>query len=151
MGLIALLRCLLRWLRPPRQPPRPALTVWGFRARARFIGESYREVLLRDPCVYCGGQSTGLDHVHPRSQNGADGWENRAPACGLCDGDKSATPLLRYLVERRRRKGRRRDQMPRGRNTRSEAYYSRKHWRRAMMARQDVSVGTLGERVRWRG
>jgi hypothetical protein len=53
---------------------------------------------MRDPCVYCGGSPTGLDHIRPRSGGGPDGWENRAPACSDCDGSKANAPLLVYLV-----------------------------------------------------
>ena len=54
-------------------------------------------MLLRDPCVYCGGASTGLDHIHPSSCGGTDGWENRAPACQDCDGAKAHFSLIGFL------------------------------------------------------
>lgn len=59
---------------------------------------SWRTVLLRDPCVYCGGQATGLDHIHPRSHGGSDGWENRAPSCAECDRAKAHYPLIGFLL-----------------------------------------------------
>jgi hypothetical protein len=58
----------------------------------------YRRVLLNDPCVYCGGKPTGLDHIVPRANGGPDGWQNRAPACGGCDGRKAHYGLLRFLA-----------------------------------------------------
>jgi 5-methylcytosine-specific restriction endonuclease McrA len=64
---------------------------------------SFRAVLLRDPCVYCGRQPDTLDHILPRARGGrADGFENRAPACRRCNQRKGAIPLLLFLVHIRR-------------------------------------------------
>lgn len=63
-----------------------------------FISADWRAVLLRDPCVYCGRSPTGLDHIRPRAAGGTDGWENRAPACGDCDGAKAHHSLLSFLA-----------------------------------------------------
>jgi hypothetical protein len=65
--------------------------------RAGFPSE-WRAVLLRDPCVYCYGLASGLDHIQPRSRLGTDGWENRAPACSTCDGQKHSIQLLLFLA-----------------------------------------------------
>lgn len=72
---------------------------------------SYREWLRLDPCVYCGrrpeqirGGKHGamtLEHIQPRSKGGGNGWENLAPACYTCNGRRSSTPLLLYLVQAR--------------------------------------------------
>ncbi len=74
---------------------------------------AYFRVLLRDPCVYCYGQATGLDHIRPRSSyvpaprsrqlwRWMNGWENRAPACMRCDNAKGAQPLIAFLLMRQR-------------------------------------------------
>lgn len=72
------------------------------------ISEAWRRTLMAEPCVYCGAEATGLDHIAPRSSF-ADvpgkrhlhihGWWNRAPACGRCDMAKRDTPLLIFLVQ----------------------------------------------------
>lgn len=59
---------------------------------------AWRTVLMADPCVYCGGTSTGMDHIQPRASGGSNGWENRAPACATCDNAKGATPVLFFLL-----------------------------------------------------
>lgn len=59
--------------------------------------DDYALVLLYDVCVYCHGKPSGRDHIVPRSKQGKDGWENRAPACATCDGLKGEVPLLVFL------------------------------------------------------
>lgn len=66
--------------------------------RPKAPAEDWRVVLLRDPCVYCGGTPTGLDHIVPQARHGADAWWNRAPACATCDSQKGMRPLLVFLV-----------------------------------------------------
>lgn len=65
---------------------------------------AWRAVLMADPCVYCGGRPTGMDHIHPQSAGGRNGWENRAPACARCDQAKGSTPLVLFLLVTRRRR-----------------------------------------------
>lgn len=60
----------------------------------------WKYALLLDPCVYCYAPSNGLDHIRPRATGGLDGWENRAPACAVCDNAKGALPLLLFLLTR---------------------------------------------------
>ena len=68
----------------------------------------YRRVLMHDPCVYCGSDATGLDHIRPRSSyepapnskvilRWMNGWENRAPSCARCDSAKGAQSMLLFL------------------------------------------------------
>jgi hypothetical protein len=59
--------------------------------------ERYAGALLRDPCVYCGGVSTTLDHIRARVKGGMNGWPNRAPCCEPCNQEKAAKRLLFYL------------------------------------------------------
>ncbi len=49
---------------------------------------SRRNIMKRDnnTCQYCGRRSDlTLDHVMPRSRNGADSWENLVTACNICN------------------------------------------------------------------
>lgn len=56
--------------------------------RAKWL-RAVRTIILRDPCAYCGGVGTQLDHVLPRTQGGTDVMRNLAPACGRCNREKS--------------------------------------------------------------
>lgn len=60
----------------------------------------WREVLYRDPCVYCGGRATAIDHIVPRARGGEDAVGNLASACRSCNSQKHATPLLHFLLAR---------------------------------------------------
>jgi 5-methylcytosine-specific restriction endonuclease McrA len=74
----------------------------GFIARAnRWSSHSWRQTLMQDPCVYCGGAPLGLDHIRAAAKRGHNGWENLAPACGRCNNEKGTLELLRYLIHRR--------------------------------------------------
>lgn len=75
---------------------------------------AYQLVLLRDPCSYCGGIPTGLDHIQPRStyepgpnsrkfRYWMNSWENRTPACMRCDNFKGDSPVLLFLIKIQRR------------------------------------------------
>lgn len=57
-------------------------------------------VLLRDPCAYCGGVATALDHIVARSRGGQDEWENLTAACAACNGAKRERSLLSFLALR---------------------------------------------------
>lgn len=83
------------------------LTLPGFEAAiARTLQSGakkakWRFTLLKDICVYCRAKKArGLDHIHPKSKGGPDGWPNRAPACRSCDMHKGNVSLLIYLYRR---------------------------------------------------
>lgn len=63
------------------------------RDRRRFY-----EHLLGDPCVYCGGEATDLDHIEARVNGGIDDWTNIAPVCGSCNSAKCSRSMLEYLA-----------------------------------------------------
>lgn len=75
-------------------------------ARARLMAEptrrelvSYRALLRRDPCSYCGAlPSAGIDHIEPVSEGGADDWTNYAGCCRRCNATKRTLPLLSALL-----------------------------------------------------
>jgi 5-methylcytosine-specific restriction endonuclease McrA len=56
--------------------------------RARWL-RCIREVVLRDPCAYCGAAAVQIDHVIPRSQGGTDARRNFAAACKRCNAEKN--------------------------------------------------------------
>lgn len=60
------------------------------------------ELLLRDPCSYCGERKPGIgiDHIVPRSAGGPNDWTNLTACCNQCNGRKHAKPLLTALMER---------------------------------------------------
>lgn len=41
-----------------------------------------------------------LEHIVPASLGGKDNWENLIGACQRCNSERSAEPLLWYLVQR---------------------------------------------------
>lgn len=61
---------------------------------------AYREVLLRDPCSYCGGDSDCVDHIDAIAAGGSVHWSNTTAACAVCNGEKFTAPLLRALRNR---------------------------------------------------
>lgn len=73
----------------------------------------YRDVLKRDPCVYCSmlpmhlrfgaeGDLMTLEHIKPRVFGGVDSWRNLAPAHQRCNSHRGHAPLLVYLLYRQR-------------------------------------------------
>lgn len=77
---------------PTRRTPKP---------RAKRVPTSIMSFLLLDPCVYCGGEADGFDHIVPRSSGGEHDWTNLAPACRSCNSQKHTRPLLFFLLARR--------------------------------------------------
>lgn len=78
-----------------RSHPRP-------RAGQKHIAEDSVEmvrVLRRDPCAYCGGPGTEIDHITPVSSGGENEWWNFTAACGRCNRSKNARPLLTFLLD----------------------------------------------------
>lgn len=75
----------------------------GRHSCARF---SYKQVILKDPCVYCGGKAQGRDHIQARIRGGRNAWINRAPACSKCDRAKSEKSVLLFMIIDKSRKQR---------------------------------------------
>jgi predicted phage replisome organizer len=55
------------------------------------------EILGGDPCQYCGGKATGLDHVLATARGGKDIDENKVPCCIDCNRMKNDKPLVEFL------------------------------------------------------
>lgn len=63
--------------------------------------ERWRDIVLRDPCAYCGSaRATTIDHIEPQALGGLKSWTNETGACRACNERKGATRLLPYLVAR---------------------------------------------------
>lgn len=58
------------------------------------------QILVGDPCSYCGAPADGVDHIDPIAYGGSGDWENLAAACGKCNHDKLTLPLLLFLLVR---------------------------------------------------
>jgi hypothetical protein len=80
---------------------------------ARLIGSgnlrSYRQVIMRDPCAYCGGNGGQCDHIVPRHiAGGKTGgamtiaeYDHVTGGCQSCNRAKGPTQsLLLFLLER---------------------------------------------------
>lgn len=57
----------------------------------------YVEVLVGDPCVYCGGPHETIEHIDAVALGGQTTWENLASACRSCNCAKGKLPLLLFL------------------------------------------------------
>lgn len=58
----------------------------------------YVEIIRRDPCVYCGGKCTAIDHIEPVILGGGSEWTNLEPICGSCNSRKGKKRLLNFLL-----------------------------------------------------
>lgn len=62
----------------------------------------YVGLIGKDPCAYCGGPSSEIDHVVPVAHGGSGEWTNLTPACRSCNASKNDTELLHFLLRRTR-------------------------------------------------
>lgn len=72
--------------------------------------EYYSEVLLRDPCSYCGvmrpelqidkRNRKTLDHIVPVEHGGLSNWENLTGACSSCNSSKNDDELLQFMLRK---------------------------------------------------
>lgn len=60
---------------------------------------AYVEILLQDPCSYCGGPGGELDHISPISKGGGGHWSNLAAACRTCNASKNDETLLAFVAK----------------------------------------------------
>ena len=64
----------------------------------------WQHVVMRDPCVYCGGKSTTIEHVIAR--HGTRPRRIAQPdtvivgACRQCNADRGSMPMMLYLTLR---------------------------------------------------
>lgn len=59
----------------------------------------FADVLLNDPCSYCGGPGEEIDHITPISGGGKNHWTNFTSACGFCNRSKKNRPLLAWMAK----------------------------------------------------
>lgn len=64
----------------------------------RYIKRSVRRQILADPCYYCGGAATQVDHKTPLSRGGAHAPDNWAAACANCNAEKGVLTEDEYQV-----------------------------------------------------
>ena len=82
------------FLAQPRRRPGP-YSQWA-------VAEAdYAQILLNDPCSYCGAAARTVDHIEPLAHDGEYSWTNTA-ACASCNSGKRDRPLLRFLCGRAR-------------------------------------------------
>ena len=59
----------------------------------------YAEILLGDPCCFCGSRERPeIDHIDPIKLGGLNDWTNLTLACFTCNRRKSARTLLHALL-----------------------------------------------------
>ncbi len=68
-----------------------------FAEPSRMQAAKYKRAIRADPCAYCGTTPSGLDHIAPTSNGGADDWTNWSGCCKQCNSIKGALPLLAAL------------------------------------------------------
>jgi 5-methylcytosine-specific restriction endonuclease McrA len=58
----------------------------------------YGQIVLWDPCAYCGAVAAQLDHIVAFSDGGEHDWTNLTGACAPCNQRKNTRPLLLFLA-----------------------------------------------------
>lgn len=64
------------------------------------LSREYAEILLGDPCSYCGSTAGSIDHIEPVSAGGSNEWPNLTSSCLDCNRCKTTRPLLIFLAVR---------------------------------------------------
>jgi 5-methylcytosine-specific restriction endonuclease McrA len=62
--------------------------------------KDYREIVIRDPCSYCGLPASVPDHIVPLIESMDDRWENLTGVCWACNSSKGRKPLLLWMLGR---------------------------------------------------
>ncbi len=75
----------------------------ALKLKAEIVGtrdelKVWSRVVLRDPCAYCGGVATSVDHIVPLSAGGEHGYTNLVGACEFCNKSKGPKGLLTFLL-----------------------------------------------------
>lgn len=61
------------------------------------IDKDYISILLSDPCSYCNGIATTIDHIVPLAEGGTNDWWNMTAACRPCNSGKHTRSLLNFM------------------------------------------------------
>ena len=73
------------------------------RARIARYRERQLAAIASVPCQYCGGESTGYDHVIALAVGGSDSMDNKVACCLDCNKIKNNRPLVDFLNNNRDR------------------------------------------------
>lgn len=57
----------------------------------------YAIALRGDPCSYCGGPMSDIDHIDAVACGGTSHWSNLTAACRRCNGRKRTRSLLEFM------------------------------------------------------
>lgn len=63
-----------------------------------FDGEIRMQMRSSNECVYCGDESTQMDHVVPRNLGGPEGAHNTVKACKHCNASKGDKDLVDWWI-----------------------------------------------------
>lgn len=76
------------------------IKMWARIRKLTPDAQDYAEILVRDPCAYCGEPTEQIDHIDPVALGGTSDWDNLTGACQSCNARKEARPLLVFLAVR---------------------------------------------------
>lgn len=71
---------------------------YGVNGKPHANDLEYMEMLLCDPCSYCGREADTIDHIEPVLSGGSSTWNNLTAACRQCNSRKSTRGLLAFLL-----------------------------------------------------
>lgn len=66
---------------------------------ANYMRDYRKKHAPQSGCVYCGGKSSGFDHIIPTSQGGSDEDDNKVPCCRTCNTSKKDFDLPKWFFE----------------------------------------------------
>lgn len=74
-------------------------------ARARLVDRdleslAWTDIIIRDPCSYCGGKGGHVEHIVAVNNGGTSTWDNLTGSCGRCNSQKRTRDLLQFLMYR---------------------------------------------------
>lgn len=75
---------------------RPQSQPW----RKAGSAKEYTDLVQADPCVYCGGPSSAIDHIVAVTRGGSGCPSNLAPICTSCNSSKQNKDVLQFLLYR---------------------------------------------------
>lgn len=97
---------LREWRKVNRESSRRTSRVQSSKRRARQEcldprrARHYYDIVLHDPCSYCGKTTSQVDHIQPLSRDGEHEWFNFTGTCAKCNQQKGSTSLLMFLLKR---------------------------------------------------
>jgi 5-methylcytosine-specific restriction endonuclease McrA len=61
-------------------------------------GRMWVRLVSSDPCSYCGGQSSVIDHILPIARGGNSDWDNLTAACRPCNAAKHSLGVVAFML-----------------------------------------------------